>query len=77
MNIQIFGTELNAKKEETKEFLRIANRRLSEGVGDRELLLAYQRNLLKRIRLCEGIASDNLYTRTVVISRDKNNRESI
>ena len=66
--------DLNAKKEETKELLRVANRRLSEGIGDRELLLTYRRNLLKRIRLCEGIAGDNLSMKTVALSRDDNRK---
>ena len=64
--------DLTAKKEETKALLRVANRRLSEGIGDRELLLAYRRNLLKRIRLCDGIAKDNLSTKTFALSRDAN-----
>ena len=64
--------DLTAKKEETKALLRVANRRLSEGIGDRELLLEYRRNLLKRIRLCDGIAKDNLSTKTFALSRDAN-----
>ena len=62
--------DLNVKKEETKELLRVANRRLSEGIGDRELLLTYRRNLLKRLRICDGIASENLSTKTITLSRD-------
>ena len=64
--------DLNAKKEETRGLLRVANRRLSEGTGDREMLLAYRRNLLKRLRICDGIASENLSTKTVVLGREDN-----
>ena len=66
--------DLNAKKEETRELLRVTNRRLAEGVGDQELLLAYRRNLLKRLRICDGIASDNLSMKTVALSRDDNRK---
>ena len=65
--------DLNAKKEETKGLLRVTNRRLSEGIGDRELLLAYRRNLLKRIRLCDGIAKDNLSAQATPIARKEKN----